>query len=421
MEVTWSRSIVTPHRSDVRILFLSQRFLLPMDTGGKIRTGKLLERLRDRVDVTLVSNVEPATDAPYLPQIDRLCARFVPVPWREPRRRTAGFYLRLLGQSLQSEPVSVQNDYSDALKRAVDMELATDRYDLAVCDFVQSASMFRDVRGLPTLLFQHNVESEIARRHVEQARGPVARVFWGLQWRRMGRFEAEACTRFDGVVAVSAHDATRMRDLYGLDNVDTIPTGVDTTYYQAAPDSTARPGEMVFCGSMDWLPNEDAMTFFLTDVLPRIRREVPDARVTIVGRRPSRTLDGLARRATGVTLTGWVDDTRPHVARGQVFIVPIRIGGGTRLKIYEGMAQGRAVVSTSVGAEGLEYEDGRNIVIADGAEAFASAVGSLLRDDQRRQGLAVAGREHVTRHFAWSRVADAFLSICDRTIGSSVA
>lgn len=399
----------------MRILFLSQRFVLPMDTGGKIRTGKLLEQLRRQADITLVSNVDDRTDGPYLTEIDRLCTKFVAVPWRELPRHSWRYYARLVGYSLNALPVTAQNDYSRPLKRAVETELATGQYDLAICDFVQSARMFSDVVGVPTLLFQHNVESEIARRHTSEASNWLSRMFWRAQWQRMTRFEGASSRAFDSVVAVSAADAALMKSLYGIDHVETIPTGVDADYYQEVADETASPGELVFCGSMDWLPNEDAMEFFIVEVLPRIRTTVPTATCTIVGRNPSPTIERLVRQTPGVVLTGWVEDTRPYIARGQVCIVPIRVGGGTRMKMYEGMAMGRAVVSTTIGAEGLAYDDGANIMIADGAEAFAAATVSLLRDDGRRRVMATAARRHVEHNFSWSRVADVFLDICRRT------
>ena len=386
-----------------------------MDTGGKIRTGKMLEELSRRTEITLISNVEHPKDDPYVGEIGRLCTRFVSVPWREPRRHTVRFYLRLFRQSMRSLPVSALNDYSAELKRAVEAELSARPYDLAVCDFVQSSLMFRDVSNVPTLLFQHNVESEIARRHVLRSSSALARLFWRLQWRRMRRFEESACRRFDTVVAVSQGDAEQMCQLYGLSAVQTIPTGVDADYYQSAPDSESRRRELVFCGSMDWLPNQDAMTFFIADVLPIVRAAVPDVRLTIVGRNPSPSLERLVRQTSGVRLTGWVEDTRPYIGDGQVFIVPLRIGGGTRMKIYEGMAMRRAVLSTSIGAEGLDCEGGKHLVIADGAEPFAAETVSLLNDARRRNAIAEAGREHVSRHFSWPRVSDAFLEICRHT------
>jgi len=166
----------------LKVLFLSQRFVFPMDTGGKIRTGKILEQLKNMVSLTVISNVESPKDDPYLPRMTELCDRFVPVPWKEMQRYTPKFYLKIAGQSFSRYPISVLNDYSQQLEETVINELKKEQYDLAICDFLQSTLNFRRMNGIPTLLFQHNVEATIAKRHLENAKDPMSRVFWGMQY-----------------------------------------------------------------------------------------------------------------------------------------------------------------------------------------------------------------------------------------------
>jgi glycosyltransferase involved in cell wall biosynthesis len=167
------------------------------------------------------------------------------------------------------------------------------------------------------------------------------------------------------------------------------------------------PNRLVFSGSMDWYPNEDAMLHFVDAILPRVRREVPDASLTIVGRRPSPKVEALGRQA-GVFVTGTVDDVRPHIAAAPVYIVPLRAGGGTRLKIFEALAMGKAVVSTTVGAEGLALVPGRQIVLADEPDAFSQAVVALLRDPVRRAAIGAAGRQLVEERYSWASVTTQF-------------
>src|SRR4029077_2147007 len=182
-----------------------------------------------------------------------------------------------------------------------------------------------------------------------------------------------------------------------------IPTGVDTEYF--APDATvASEARLVFAGSMDWLPNEDAMRFFCHDVLPLIRAEEPRARLSIVGRAPTAAVRALADEH--IEVTGTVPDVRPFMRRAAVHVVPLRIGGGTRLKIFEAMAMGQAVVSTTIGAEGLPITHGEHALIADGPRALADAVVSLLRDERRRHALSAAARQLVVEHYDWSVAAD---------------
>jgi glycosyltransferase involved in cell wall biosynthesis len=190
-----------------------------------------------------------------------------------------------------------------------------------------------------------------------------------------------------------------------------IPTGVDVDYFDAGDGTLEQTAEIVFTGSMDWHPNEDAMRYFIDAILPLLRREVPEVSLTIVGRNPSPQLRDAAATA-GVAVTGTVDDVRPYIRRAAVYVVPLRIGGGTRLKIFEALAMGKAVVSTSIGAEGLPLQEGVHILRADDPAAFAAKVLELLRDGTRRRELGTAGRRLMEQEYSWSRVAQDFERHC---------
>jgi glycosyltransferase involved in cell wall biosynthesis len=255
------------------------------------------------------------------------------------------------------------------------------------------------------VLFTHNVEADIWRRHAERAAHPAARVLLRQQWQRMLRFERATVSRFDLVLAVSNTDGATLQSLYGSAlraPVVTVATGVDTAFF--APRTAAPAKNLVFTGSMDWLPNEDAMTHFCHEVLPLIRTNEPDVTLSIVGRAPTPPVKRLAE-IPGVEVTGRVDDVRDYIARGAVYIVPIRIGGGTRLKIFEAMAMGKAVVSTTIGAEGLPVINGEHVAIADGPQPFADAVLGLLRHPARRVHLERAARQLVVDRYDWSAVS----------------
>ena len=231
-----------------------------------------------------------------------------------------------------------------------------------------------------------------------------------MQHRRMLRYEGGALRRFDGILAVSDADRETFARLYPgavKRPVQVVSTGVDTDYFAPsavdAPESAIR-NELIFTGSMDWLPNEDAMLFFCRDILPLIRAEEPGVHLTIVGRTPTPAVKKLAD-ASGVTVTGRVDDVRPYIREAAVYIVPLRIGGGTRLKIFEAMAMGKAVVSTTVGAEGLPVTNGEHVVLADEPRAFAASVVGLMRDRESRARLEAAARALVVERYDWSAVA----------------
>ncbi len=398
-----------------KVLFLTQRFLYPLNSGGQIRSAKLLENLRDLADVTLVSNVEVGKDDPYLEEMRKLCAEFVAVPYRRIRRGSLEFFLRAVSGLFSKYPIAVVNDHSRALEAKV-LELVRERrHDLVICDFLQPALNVRHVDGCATLLFQHNVESTIFRRHFETTSNPLMRSLWRLQWKRMETFEKAACRSFTGVVAVSDVDRRVFAEDFGARRARAIPTGVDLDYFRPV-DAPGSGDGLIFTGSMDWLPNEDAVLFFAREVLGRVREKIPGARLTVVGRSPSHRLRRALGARPGVEIVGRVDDVRPYLARHAVSIVPLKVGGGTRMKIYEAMAMGTPVVSTRVGAEGLPLEDGKQILLADSAEAFGDAVVRLLgRPDERRR-IAVAGLEYVRANCGWKNVARTFAEICEETI-----
>ena len=400
----------------MRIAFLSQRFLMPMDTGGKIRTGKILEQLSKKHDITWIGNYNPEKDAAYRDQVGRFCQRFVPVEWDEPERGSLRFYTRLARNLCSTYPVTALNDYSRELEQALSETLAGQDFDLAICDFVQSALLFRQVKNIPTLLFTHNVEAKIFERHLEAAGNPATQLLWWSQQKRMARFEKQSVHAFDRVIAVSDNDASIFKREYGADNAVSIPTGVDIDFYQPGDPQKADPANIVFCGSMDWLPNEDGMKFFLTEVASLLDARLGKWSLTIVGRNPSDAMQALAAQFPNVTLTGWVDDVRTYLESAGLCIVPLRIGGGTRMKIYEAMAMGKAVVATTVGAEGLEGEEGRDIRLVDEPVAIADAIAELVLDEQKRRAMEDNARRLVEENFSWGKVAERFSEICRETI-----
>jgi sugar transferase (PEP-CTERM/EpsH1 system associated) len=400
----------TPKRR-LRILFLSKRFLYPMDTGGQIRTGKILERLRNTLDITLISNVEIRRDSQHLSHMEALCAEFHGVPWKPIPKYTPRFYAALVAKMFCRYPVTVANDYSFDLERVLKDVLRRGRYDLLVCDYLQPSLNFREITGYPTLLFQHNVESMIFQRHCETAPNPLMRLFWWLQWRKMIRYEQEACRLFTGVLTVSERDKKIFEEHFGARRVFVVPTGVDTEYFRPG-DAPAEENTLVFTGSMDWLPNEDAILFFAEEILGRIKMRVPGVTLTLVGRNPSRRLLNRLRNHPEIRVTGWVKDIRPFVSRQCVYVVPLRIGGGTRIKVYEAMAMGKAVVSTPVGVEGLPVCNGEHVVLAEQPNDFADAVIALFQNRPRRDQIGRAAREFVEQHCNWERAAEAFQDAC---------
>src|SRR5688572_28120012 len=391
----------------MRILWLNAGLLLPLDKGGKLRTWRLMRHLAQRHEITYLSFADPETTPADREGMRAVCAHLQIVPRQDAAKGSAAFYADAASHLLDPLPYAVAKyrsaTYRDLLRQAI----ADTRFDLIVCDFLVPAVNMPALLPCPAVVFTHNVESEIWRRHYESQTNPITRTLYWQQWRRMLRFERQTLARFDRVLAVSDVDSQTLQRLYpnALSAPPlTVATGVDTEFFAPGNPAIQRPSHLVFTGSMDWIPNEDAMTHFCRDILPRIRAHVPEVTLSIVGRAPTPAVQRLAGIA-GVEVTGRVDDVREGIARAAVYVVPIRIGGGTRLKIFEAMGMGKAVVSTTVGAEGLPVTHGHDVCIADSPDAFAAAVVSLLRDPARRVQLERAARELVVTRYDWAAVA----------------
>ena len=395
---------------DMRILWLKSDLLLPLDKGGRLRTWHLMRHLAKNHEITYLAFCEPQQPAADAEGMREVCAEVVAIPRKESAKGSWRFYAEVANHMVSPLPYAVGKYRSRAFARKLRELLRTRTFDLIVCDFLFPAVNLPKNLPCPAVIFTHNVESEIWRRHANTQAGALGRLLYGIQYRRMLRYEGRTLARFDRVLAVSEADRETMRRLYPdaiSGPVHVVPTGVDTEYYTPATGgNTASPRNrsMVFTGSMDWLPNEDAMLYFCREILPCIRREEPDATLSIVGRSPSAAVAALAKQ-DGVIVTGRVDDVRPYVRNAAVYLVPLRIGGGTRLKIFEAMAMGKAIVSTTVGAEGLPVKHGEHVWLADNPQAFARAVVSLMRDDDRRRQLEAAARKLVLERYDWSAVA----------------
>jgi glycosyltransferase involved in cell wall biosynthesis len=393
----------------MKILWICPFFLHPTDRGAQIRTLGTLKQLHKRHEIHFAALNNPLNlEGPE--RSSEYSSRHIAVEHSAPSRKSLGMIPQLVGSIVNPVPLAVSRYYSVQLKREIDALIAAEHYDSIVCDFLAAAPNVPNLASC--VLFQHNVETTIWQRHVEQTESIVKKYFFQLQAAKMEAYERKICRTAKHVIAVSDIDASRMRQMFQIDSVTSVPTGVDVEYF--APRGAATPmSDIVFCGSMDWLPNVDAVVYFLAEVLPLIRAKLPGATFTIAGRSPDDRVLKAVQGLTGVCVTGKVDDMRPYLWGSKISIVPIRIGGGTRLKIYECMAAGVPVVSSTVGAEGLRYEDGKDIVLADDPGAFAAACVRLLSDDSARGAIAHNAIERTQKEFSWEAVSREFEAILE--------
>ena len=400
----------------MHILWIKTELLHPVDKGGRIRTYQMLRALARQHEVTYLALDDGTAAANAVAKAPEYCTRVEVVPFTPPAKGSPGFYSALLGNLFSSLPYAIARYEVPELRERIRTICRQRNVDVVVCDFLAPSINVPDDLGVPVILFQHNVEAMIWERHALVATNPLKKAYLAEQWRRMKRFEAAECRRVSSVVAVSVQDAEVFRRDYGVADAPDVPTGVDTDYFVRQPDVRRTPGSMVFTGSMDWMPNEDGIAWFVESILPRIRSAVPSATLTIVGRNPTAKVKALQSAELGVNVTGSVPDVRPYLASHQLFVVPLRVGGGTRLKIYEGMTMGLPTVSTTIGAEGLPVVDGEHLVLADDPHSFAGACIALLNDPARCAAMGDAADGYVREHFGWDGVAKRFSEFCQAAI-----
>ncbi|MBI2827566.1 MAG: glycosyltransferase [Planctomycetia bacterium] len=403
----------------MHILWLKSDYVDPPDTGGKLRTYHLLKNLRQWCDVTYVSVCTPR-EANGQPKATPWASRIVTFPREEERKAGAAFYAKVLARAFSTKPFVVQKyasreirDCQRGLCGAQNGSATHDQDTVVVCDFLEMSGNVDWSLPWPKVLFQHNVESVIWRRYFENESNPLKRAYFWYEQARLRRFERAACNRFDLVLAVSPQDRDVFRrDLGVRTPVDVIDTGVDVDYFETLRGAAPVPGRLLFLGSLDWMPNIDGLHWFVREVYPRIKSRHPATSLDVVGRRPVASIDKLAASDSSIHVHADVPDVRPHLAAADVFVVPLRIGSGTRLKIFEGMAAGRPAVSTTIGAEGLPVENGRHILLADAAEAFADSVVSLLENPPRKHEMAEEAFRFVAQNHGWQSVSRKFYEQC---------
>jgi glycosyltransferase involved in cell wall biosynthesis len=406
----------------MRILWVKADKLLPVHSGGNIRTYYVLRHLASQHELTFYSYYGGKPDPVYEHDLQQQLPGSVAVFTGKPELSGAARvfdYVRHLGTE---PPYAVSRFACPAVQAQLAAWFRAGRFDVAVCDFLDAAINFPSDLSIPSVLFQHNVEAEIWRRHAATAGNPIRKRMYGIEFGKMLRYEESEVRRFNHVIAVSENDRELMSRWTDPGRITVIPTGVDLAQYHSEPDA-ADPAPLVsFVGAMDWEPNIDGVEYFCSQVWPVIKADVPDANFRIVGRNPDRRVSRWA--SDSIEVTGRVPSVVEHLRQSAVVIVPLRVGGGTRLKIYEAMATAKAVVSTTVGAEGLDVRHGRDIVLADDAKSFAHAVIMFLRDRDLRRRYEQAAAETAAR-FDWPSIGERFgqilYSVAEKRLAGAVA
>ncbi len=379
-----------------RLLFLSPRIPYPLDTGGKIRTYHILRLLSQNHRVDVLSFFFSEQDKVAAKKLEeRLDIRCYGVS------RGENFFSIIANALLRDHPISYQRYISSDFVSLFTRLLKDNRYPIIHCDHLHMGQYVEILREASphsyVRLDEHNVEYVIADRASRRDPSLFRRLLLMREKTLIKALERDVCRKVDEVWVVSEEDRTILLEEFGVDAI-VVPNGVDLEFFEYRPYTGEEKG-IVFIGSMDWFPNEDAVLYFVKEIWPLVSRRIPEISLYIVGRNPSSRI--LALSGDKVVVTGSVADVRPYLYDSILSIVPLRIGGGSRLKILESMSAGRVVVSTSLGAEGIGYNNGSNILIEDSPSGFAGAIERLYHDIELRKEIAESARRLVEERYSW--------------------
>lgn len=403
----------------MKVVIISESPCYPPTAGNRIRTLNLMRPLARRHEITFLcrGTADPAESR----QAREFLADhgIAPVIVDDPPARKAGarFYARLTANLLSPLPYSVAIHNSPKVREAIHRHAAQNAVDLWQFEWLAYADALPRHPAGCKILVAHDVLSLLWQRHYETTSNPLKRWYIHRQWRKFERYEGRAMREASCVVTVSEEDAAVARKLYGVRAVEVVENGVDNGFF-ADPRGTRDPRCILYVGALDTRPNLDAVDLLLDCVFPKVRARVPDARLLVVGRNPPAALRERLARRDGVELHANVPDVRPFFARSGVLAVPLRIAGGSRIKILEALSAGLPVVSTRVGAEGLDLTPGRDLALVETVDDMADVLIEAIHQPAPMQALARHGQQLVREQYDWSRLADKLEEVWQQSVAS---
>jgi glycosyltransferase involved in cell wall biosynthesis len=407
-------------RRRLHVAIVDEEIPYPPITGKRLRTFKLLIRLarRHRITYFCHRNADP--------QEARLARMLfhdhniepIMVDRAVPAKSGPGFYLRLAANLLSPLPYSVATHRSAQMEAAIHAYAAANPVDVWQCEWTPYAAVLKGLPGVRRLIMAHNVESVIWKRYHQHESNRLRRWYIKKQWRKFEQFEQDAFAQADGVVAVSSEDASMIAAQLGGCQVDVVDNGVDTDYFRPLGNQR-EAGRILFLGSLDWRPNLDAVRLLVDQVFPIVTRHIGTAKLVIVGRHPPVWLGRLIAGRPNIQLHADVADVRPYLGECGVMAVPLRIGGGSRLKILEALASGLPVVSTRIGAEGLRLMSGQHLTVVEEIGQMGDALVNAIRNPGPALTMAERGRAFVLDSYGWDVLAGKLERIWLRTASAS--
>jgi glycosyltransferase involved in cell wall biosynthesis len=383
----------------MRLLFLSLSLPVPPNNGHRMRTWSLLQAFAaEGHDVVLLSFADRAEINGNRTLLERVCRDVELVPLALTNLSVRADYFRRLQALFSQLPYACLRFRSKAMQERVQDRLATGEFDAAVCDTIFTAVSL-SATSVPMILNNVDVEHVIFDRYIGQEHNPFKRLYAQWESRKVRAWERKVCHRAAVGLACSEHDCTLLEQLSPKTRFAVIPNVVDVNDY--IPVGEGDTTTVLYAGGLDWYPNRNAVEFFVGEILPVLSRLRPEARFVVAGRSGPEGFHRRLAKVAGVRLTGTIPDMRAEINKAAVCVVPLRIGSGTRLKILEAAAMAKPIVSTHVGAEGLDFVDGREIRLVDHPREFAQAVAELLADAHARKAMGEAARQKVAQLYSF--------------------
>lgn len=401
----------------LKILWLSHVVPYPPRGFGVLqRSHHLVREVARYHDVYLLSFIQKGLLAATFPSVEsgllearrvlsEFCAHvdFVPIPSEE---RAYGKLWLALSSLMQRDPSSINWLKSSAMSSTIMQQMRQTNFDLVHFDTISLAPYLRHAAGCATVLDHHSIESHMMLRRAAKEPNPIKKLYFRQEGIRLQSYEKRVCAKFDANITCSTLDSDRLREIIPSGSlIDEIPNGVDIQYFQPSV-RPVDPNSMIFVGSLNWYPNRDAMVYFAEQIWPAIKQRVPQAKMDVVGANPPKQVLALAERDKDFRVHGFVDDVRPYIEKAAVYVCPIRDGGGTRLKILDALAMGKAMVAHPIACEGIEVTDNKDILLATDPAGYVTHLERLFRDAPYRDTIGSAGRDLIVNKYSYTAIGN---------------
>lgn len=402
----------------MNLLWISQNIPYPPKTGVLQRNYNLLREAARVADIFLLAvfkrDILPGKydleEALY--ELGKFC-HYIEIVDLPIESSHAILYWKALSSLFTKDPLSVNWVKSSGMSQQLQMLLGKTEFDLIHFDTISLAAYRHDIGQIPTILNHHNIESHLLKRRTLFEKNPLKRLYYALEGAKLERYEKTACAEFDTNFTVSELDKQRLLELVPAAQVEVIANGVDVEYFKPGSEAVI-PGNLLMASGMNWFPNRDAVLYMCEEIWPLLRTRLPELSWTVVGASPPQQLLDVAAHDKRISVTGFVNDVRPYFSQAEIYLCPMRDGGGTRVKILDALAMGKAIIATTMGCEGIDVTPDKNVLIANTPQEFLKQIQRLHGNAALRQNLGHEARRLAVDEYSWPVIGSNLSTVYQR-------